>query len=41
VGKLVKEDFRGLNVDLNKLADTIEYYLDKDGFETNLDRSAE
>jgi hypothetical protein len=37
----MKEDFRGLNVDLNRLSDTLEHYLDKEGFETNLDRTAE
>ncbi len=37
----MEEHFRGLNVDLNKLADTVEHYLDKEGFETNIDRTPE
>jgi RNA polymerase subunit RPABC4/transcription elongation factor Spt4 len=37
----LKENFRGLSVDLNKLADTIEHYMDREGFETNLDRTPE
>ena len=37
----MEEHFRGLNVDLNKLADRVEHYLDKEGFETNIDRTPE
>jgi len=37
----MEENFRGLNVDVTRLANAIEHYLEKEGFETNIETTPE